>query len=241
MKTNQKLTIIILFGLSVAATALAEQNHDELKSRLLAQAQSLHPDDYAFTRTTRVEQKLSGNIEKHVNVEKFDPTKPIDARWTLVSVDGTSPAPDALKNYLAGSAKRRVPGYYRLAGYLGAPATVSKDSGGRTVFHFGALPKDTVRVLDSDVSHNTSGDVSVGEANGVPFVDQVTFVVRPMRIKLLIKLDRFESKARYHLGPDGKPVLIEQTSDMSGSGMGKEGQGHTVTTYSDYRAITKSR
>jgi hypothetical protein len=39
----------------------------------------------------------------------------------------------------------------------------------------------------------------------------------------------------------GKAALIEQTSEMSGSGMGQEGSAHTVATYSDYRLVSRQR
>ena len=184
---------------------------------------------------------LTGKTEKKVTIEKFDPTKPADARWTLVSVDGAAPSSDALKEFRTDSVKRRVPGYYRLAGYFGTPATASTDSSGRTVFHFTALPKDTVKVMDTDVSRNATVDTSVSETNGVPFVEHVHLTVKPMRMKLLMKLEGYESTARYRIGPEGKPLLMEQTSDMSGSGLGKEGRSHTVITYSDYRAVSKQR
>ena len=58
-----------------------------------------------------------------------------------------------------------------------------------------------------------------------------------MRLKLIMKLDHYESTARYKIGPDGKPLLIEHTADMSGSGMGQEGSVRNVITYSDYRAV----
>jgi hypothetical protein len=58
-----------------------------------------------------------------------------------------------------------------------------------------------------------------------------------MRVKLLMKIDRFETTARYRFGPGGKPFLMESTSDMSGSGMGREGTMRNTTTYSDYRAV----
>ncbi len=54
-----------------------------------------------------------------------------------------------------------------------------------------------------------------------------------------MKLEAFESNGRYRIGPEGKPLLMEQTSDMSGSGMGQQGKFHTVATYSDYRAVSK--
>jgi hypothetical protein len=235
------LTIIAVLGLGSAVTVFAQNNQDELKQRVLAQAQGVSPDDFAFTRTIRTEQTSNGKTEKTVMVEKFDPTKPVGERWTLVSVDGAPPSAEELNRYRKESAKRRVPGYYRLAGYFGTPATASTDSRGRTVFHFAALPKETVKVMDTDVAQNTTADASVSEADGVPFVEQVHFVVKPMRLKLVMKLEEYESTARYRIGPEGKPLLIEQTSNMTGSGMGQEGRAHTAVTYSDYRAVGKQR
>jgi hypothetical protein len=240
MKTNPRLPLIALLFLAFAAAAFAQnKKSDELKQRILAQAQSVSPDDYAFTRTIRTDQTSNGKTEKKVTIEKFDPTKPAEARWTLVSVDSAPPSADALKEFRTDAAKRRVPGYYRLAGYFGTPATATTDSRGRTMFHFAALPKESVRVLDTDVSQNAMVDASVSEANRTPFVEQVHFTVRPMRIKLLMKLNSYESTARYRIGPEGKPLLTQQTSGISGSGMGQQGESRTVVTYSDYRATNR--
>lgn len=233
------LTIIAALCLGSAVTVFAQNNQDELKQRVLAQAQGVSPDDFAFTRTIRTEQTSNGKTEKTVVVEKFDPTRPPEARWTLVSVDGAPPSADELNRYRKESGKRRVPGYYRLAGYFGTPSTASTDSHGRTLIHFAALPKETVKVMDSDVSQNAAADVTLSEANGVPFAEQVHLSVRPMRLKLVMKLEGFESTSRYRIGPEGKPLLVEQTSDMTGSGMGQEGRAHTVVTYSDYRPVSK--
>jgi hypothetical protein len=237
MNINHQLTLIAALVIAVASTALTQQKPDELKQRVLAQAQSISPDDYTFTRTIRSEQTSNGKTERKVTIDKFDPTKPAEARWTLVSVDGAPPSADALKTFRTDSVKRRVSGYYRLAGYFGSPATASTDSHGRTVFHFAALPKETVKVMDSDVSQNATADASVTDANGVTFVEQLHVSVRPTRLKLIAKLNSYEYTARYRIGPEGKPLLMEQSSDMSGSGMGQTGGAHTVVTYSDYRAV----
>jgi len=226
-----------LVAFACVSIAIAENKPDELKQRILAQAQGLGPDDYAFTRTVKSDQTSNGKTEQHTQVDKFDPTKSGDARWTLVSVDGAPPSGDALTRYKNESSKRRVPGYYRLAKYFGSASGVSTDSRGRTVFHFTSLPKDSAIVMDSDVSSNTSADLSVGEANGTPFVEHVRLTVRPMRLKLIMKLDQYDSTARYRMGPEGKPLLVEHIADMSGSGMGQEGKAHTVITYSDYRPV----
>ena len=221
--------------LATSSSSHAEDKGSELKQRILSQAQSTGPDDYAFTRTSRTEQTSSGKTETRTVIEKFDPTKSGDARWTLVSVNGTTPSADALSKYRKETPTRRVPGYYRLAKYFGANATTSTDSRGRTVFHFGSLPKDTALVMNSDVSSNTSADVIVSEAGGSAFAEQVHLTVKPMRLKLIMKLEHYESTARYRMGPEGKPQLVEQVADMAGSGMGQEGKAHTVITYSDYR------
>jgi hypothetical protein len=219
--------------------AHGQNRSDDLKQRILAQAQSISPDTYAFTRTVKSEQTSNGKTEQHVNIDKYDPTKAGDGRWTLISMDGAPPSADALSKYKKETPKRRVPGYYRLAKYFGTAATTTTDAKGRTVFHYSSLPKDTAIVLDSDVSSNTSADVSVTDASGTSFAEQVHLTVKPMRLKLIMKLDSYESTARYRLGPDGQPLLVESISDMSGSGMGQEGKAHTVVTYSDYRAVAK--
>src|SRR6202049_2367649 len=89
-----RLTLIAMLGLALSVTILAQNNSDELKQRILAQTQSISPDDYAFTRTIRSDGTSNGKAEKKVRVEKFDPTKPGEARWTLVSLDGAPPSAD---------------------------------------------------------------------------------------------------------------------------------------------------
>jgi hypothetical protein len=239
MRTNQNLNIIALVCFGSAATALAQHNQDELKQRVLAQAQSVGADDYAFTRTIRSEPTAAGKTETTITVDKYDPTKSGDARWTLVSVDGAPPSADALSKYRKETPKRRVPGYYRLANYFAGPVTTATDSRGRTVFRFASLPKDSVLVFNSDVSHNASAEAAVGEANGVPIVEQVRLSIKPTRILLIMKLEHYESTSRFRMRPNGKPVLVEQVADVTGSGLGHEGRLHQVITYSDYRAVSK--
>jgi hypothetical protein len=231
-----KITIIaVAVLLASASIGHGEDKPAELKQQILAQAQSLSEGDYAFTRTVKSEQTSNGKAEQHVTVDKFDPTKAGDARWILVSMDGAPPTPEVLAKYKKESQKRRVPGYYRLAKYLGTNSTATTDARGRTVFHFSSLPKDTALIMDSDVSSNCTADVTVTEANGAAFAEHVHLTVKPMRIKLLMKLERYESTSRYRMGSEGKPILVENTAEMSGSGLGQAGQGHTVITYSDYR------
>jgi hypothetical protein len=239
MKTKPSLTIVALLWLGSTLAAFAQNKSDEVKQRVLAQAKSISPDDYAFTRTVRTAQTSGGKTEESVTVEKFDPSKPAEGRWILVSVNAAAPSADDLNSYRKAIAKRRTPGYYRLAGYFGTPATASTDSRGRLVFHFTALPKDTLTIMDTDVSQNGVIDAAVKETNGTPFVEEVRTTVKPMRIKLIAKIETYESTSRFRMGPEGKPLLAEQTSDMSGSMMIVQGGLRLVTTYSDYRPAGK--
>ena len=230
-------TFLTITVLALAPVALAQSDTDELKQRILAQAQSMSADDYAFARTFRTDQSTGGAPERKVTVEKFDPTRQGDARWTLVSINGAPPSPDELKEFQKDAAKRRVPGYYRLATYFGSAASATTDGRGRPTFRFAGLPKGTVMVFDTDVSQNATVEAAVNTSGAVPFVEQVHVSVAPMRLKVIMKLESFESTAHYRLGPEGKPFLAEQVSDTAASGMGKQGKVHTVTTYSDFRAV----
>lgn len=190
-----------------------------------------------FTRTVRSEPVANGRRETTITVDKYDPTKRGEARWTLVSVDGAPPFADALRKYRKETPKRRVPGYHRLANYFGGQVTSATDSRGRTLFRFSSLPKESVIVFNADLSHNTTAEASVAEADGVPFVEQVRLSIKPTRILLVMKLEQYESTSRFRMGPDGKPLLVEQVANMSGYGLGQEGRMHQVITYSDYRAV----
>jgi hypothetical protein len=217
--------------------AHGQNKTDDLKQRIVAQAKSVGADDYAFTRTIRYEPTADGKTETRIHVEKYDPTKSGDARWILVSVNGVPPSAYSLSEFRKDTPKRRVPGYYRLASCFAGPGTTKTDSRGRTVFGFASLPKDSLLLFDNDVSRDSSLEASVGEANGVPFVERVWVSIKPMRIKLIMKLDHYESISRFRMGPDSKPLLVDQIVDMTMSGLGQEGSVHQVITYSDYRAV----
>lgn len=225
----------ILLTLLVTSSALGEQEADQLKQRILAQAQKMSATDYSFTRTVHSEQLSGGVTEKKVTIEKFDPRQAPENRWRLTSVDGSPPAADVLNRFETEAAKRPVPGYHRLASYFGSPASTFTDAKGRTVFHFAALPKGTVIALDTDVSQSATIDAVVEMAEETPFIGEIHISVRPVRVKLVARLEKYESTAVYRRGPAGQPMLYEQTTAMAGSGLGQRGSFRGVSSYSDYQ------
>jgi hypothetical protein len=213
---------------------------DALKERIIAHARTVTAEDYSYTRTVRTESTEGDKKEQRVILEKWDPAKPLEQRWTLISIDGQLPSADQLKEYRKALPKRRQAYYGRVAGYFSKPATSALDARGRTIFRFASLPKETVVVNDSDISANASGEVAVDASGATPFIEEVRFSsTKPTRVKLVAKIERFETMTRYRLMPDGKPVPIESTSEMVGSMLGKEGRIHTKVAYTDHRAAGK--
>src|SRR5947208_14910726 len=118
MRLDQNLAIAVF--LFAGEFALAQKNPDELKQRIHAQAKGLNADDYAFTRTIRSEENSGAKKEVKVEVEKFDPSKSANARWTLDPFNDGPPSTNALKPFQQDSAKSHVPVYSRLTASFGS-------------------------------------------------------------------------------------------------------------------------
>ena len=231
------------FGLAAAAIGLlcvararsADENAGALPERIVALAKTVTADDYAFTRTARVEEIQADKTETHVTLEKFDPRKPVEQRWTLLEVDGRAPTADELKAHRKEAPKRRVAHYGRVANYFGSPSTTSTGQAGRIVFRFTQLPKESLVVTNADLSSSAVAEATVDTTAAVPFVERVQFTLtKPTRLMVVAKVEQLEATTRYRMLPDGKPVPVEQVSEMSGSMLGKSGQIKTVLTYTDY-------
>ena len=230
--------IAVLFAYSSSDVLAADPDAETLKQRALALAQSVTADDFAFTRTSRRVATEGGKDEERVTVERFDPRQPAAQRWTLASVNGRAPTAEELASYNKDSATRRAPTYGRIATYLGAPATAAAESRGRTRYRITALPKDSIIVNNADLSANAAAEATIDASAAVPFVEHVRFtLVKPMRVKLVAKIEKMEASTRYRLMPNGKPVPAEQVTDLTGSMLGKSGRIKTTSTYSDHRAV----
>jgi hypothetical protein len=242
IRMNSRFFSLALFASLPVAVSLAAEasNADALKERIIAHARTVTPEDYAYMRTIRSESTEGNKKEERVVVDRWDPTKPQDQRWTLVSINGQPPSAEQLKSYAKETPKRRAVHYGRVADYFGNPATSATDARGRTVFRLAALPKDTVVAMGSDISGNATGELVVDTSGGTLFIDEVRFVsTKSTRVKLIAVIERFEAVNRYRMMPNGKPVPVESSSEMNGSMMGKQGIIRTKVTYSDHRAVGK--
>jgi hypothetical protein len=234
------VALAALLPLASSSAAETSPGADALQERIIAHARTVSPDDYAFTRTIRTESTEGNKKEERVVIDRWDPTKPQDQRWTLISINGQPPTPEQLKNYGKETPKRRTPYYGRVAEYFGKSATSATDARGRPVFRLGSLPKETVMVMGSDISANASGELTVNTTGATPFIEEIRFTSsKPTRVKLIAVIERFEAMTRYRMMPDGKPAPLESTSEMNGSMMGKQGLIRTKVSFSEHRAVGK--
>ncbi|MEO5720823.1 MAG: hypothetical protein ABIR71_05045 [Chthoniobacterales bacterium] len=240
MKFGPSLLVACLALPSLLGAETTAPDSNALRDRIVAHAKTVGPDDYAYTRTVRSEQVSSDKSKTNVIVERWDPTKTGAARWTLVSVDGRVATAEESKDYAKGLPKRRQTHYGRVAGYFEKPFTTTLDARGRTVLSFAALPKETVMVAGTDLSANATAEAIVNTSGAVPFFEEVRFrSTKPSRLKLVAKIEQFESVTRYRLMPDGKAAPSEFSSEMKGSMLGQEGSIRTRITYSDQRPTGK--
>lgn len=241
--SRMKLRFLLPALLPLVASQAAEPNNpdaDALKERIIAHARTVTAEDYAYTRTVRTEAIEGKKKEESVLVDRWDPAKPPDQRWTLISIDGKPPDADQLKLFRKALEMRRQADHGRVAGYFAKPAISSVGARGRTVYRFASLPKESVMVADADISANATGEVVVDSSGATPFIEEVRFnSTKPTRVKLVAKIERFETMTRYRLMPDGKPVPLESTSEMVGSMLGQEGRVRTKVAYTDHRAVGK--
>ena len=85
---KSRFLITVAASLPLAASLAAEANNpgaDALKERIIAHARTVTPEDYAYTRTIRTESTEGNKKEERVVIDRWDPAKPQDQRWTLVS------------------------------------------------------------------------------------------------------------------------------------------------------------
>src|SRR3712207_6339557 len=230
-------TIVAIVALAWAFGPPSEAA-DALQERVLAVARGATAEDYAFTRFVRLERNEGGKITQGTELERYDPARPVEQRWTLVALDGRPPTPDEKKKQARDAARRRVAHYGRIGNYFAAPATTGTDAKGRAVFRFTSLPGESVVLGGNDVSSSAVCDAAVNTSGAVPFVEEARFTLpKPVRVKVVAKIDRGEVVSRYRLMPNGKPVPIEHMSDIHGSLMGRQGRIKSVLTYTEHRAV----
>lgn len=226
-------TALLRLATTAAALAFAPAAHaDALQDQLLAGARAVRADAYVFRRTLAIERT---GAPRQVRVEQFDPRRPANARWGLVSIDGRTPTPKEL----ADARKQRrgpIPSYADLARWIGAPATRAPAPAGYALYRFARLPKGALKLGPSDVSGNMGAEALVNLKGPRPFVERVRWTAnKPFRMMLVASIRSMDITGRYRLHPDGQPVPADLSSQTAGSLFGKSGQLRTAATYDGFQ------
>lgn len=229
-----KHVFVVAFAcLAISAPAQA----DALSDRLRADAAKVGPDDFAWTRTSRAEQKSTDESEMAAFVDRWDPAQPPAKRWTLVSVKGRPPTADEIKKAGKSPARAAVPNYGRVVRYLSGTLQRMPDANGKAIYRFSNLAPGSMKIGGADLSASVTGELMVDTSGPVPYISQVTGVsTKPVRMMLIAKVDRLELTLRYRMMPNGRVAPLESVNLMVGSMMGQSGSQRTVATFSDWRA-----
>lgn len=207
---------------------------DALQAQVLAAARATPRDGYAFRQTTTLDRT---GAARRTFVEQFDPRRPAGAQWTLASVDGRAPTPKDL----ADARKRKhdkTPSYAAIADWFGGPATRSDPAPGSVLYRFARLAAGTVKMGSHDASPDTQAEALVNTHGRTPFVERVRFAsTKGFTMMLVASLKSMTADARYRVLPDGRAVPADTASTITGSMMGRSGQLHVTTTYSDFVSV----
>jgi hypothetical protein len=220
--------------LAVAAAGLASEpaRADALQDQVLAAARTIKPAAYRFLRT--IATSATGN-EQRTFVEQFDPRKPANEQWTLLSVNGQAPTAKQLAS--ARKARREpMPGYFEQIKWFGGAATRADSAPGSVTYRFASLPKGTLKIGSHDASADTQAEVLVNTRGRAPFVEAVRMTTtKSFSMMLVASVKSVVISYNYAALDDGQVMLTGTTSQISGSMMGKSGEMRTTMTLADYQ------
>lgn len=217
----------------ICSFAAAEARADELQTKVLQAIRASKPDAYSFQRTMAFER--TGSARK-VLMERYDPRRPLDQRWSLISVDGHPPSSKEVEQSRK-SRKGPTPSYYELAEWFGAPAVRSDVTSGYVAYHFSRLPTGVMKIGSHDASADTQAEAFVNIKGKVPFVERVRFTsAKSFRMMMVASVQSIDFSARYTQFANGVVVPTSSATVIKGSMLGKSGQITTAVTFASFEA-----
>ncbi len=200
---------------------------DVVRDRIIADARTQSPAALSFDRTNHVVEVGGGTRTETLRIDRWD-----GQRWTLLSLNGKAPSPDAVKERARTSLAQPVPGYHSLAGMLATATESSVDAQGRTIIRIAQLPARTIVNDGTDISTHLKAEAVVATSNGQPWVQELRLTARePFKMSLALKVLTFDQVSEYKLDAGGKPRLASQAVDSKGTWFGISGGQKSEATY----------
>ncbi|MEI6418621.1 MAG: hypothetical protein WCO82_06115 [Sphingomonadales bacterium] len=210
------------------ALLLAAAPVDPVRDAIIKQSAAMSPAQIKFTRTVTLTRRAPTGTSKTVRVDSWD-----GQRWALISIDGKPPTPQQIAEADKAAAGGTVPGYHNIAKMLAAATESRRDADGRLVLVIPRLPAGMVRTNGNDISDNLAGQAFVATAKGKPFVQQLKISARePFSLNMTTKISAFTQVTDYQLDANGRPRLVGQHFDSTGSMFGISGGQSSETVFS---------
>ena len=219
MRCLRLLPLLLSIAAAPAISPVALPISAPLRNRLIADAGALPPEKLAFDRSTYGVRAGGGTNTANKTADRWT-----GKTWRLVAIHGRQPSATERADHKRLASAIPVPGYYQLGAIIAAATATSADTEGRTLLHIAAMPAGSVRTDTGDISDHLRGEARLARRGDAVWVDQLRVTARePFKLNMLIKVTGFEQTSEYTPGPDGRPRLITQKSDSTGTMFGFPG------------------
>ena len=214
------LGVLVVAGAATAAAGLqAQESAAGLLDAAVAKAAEHKGDGYAFTRHLVVR----GNDEHVDIVQRYDPSAPVDSRWTLVSIDGTAPDEDGESSTEVESEEDGdLPSYDNLADLDTAGAELIEQDARRAVFRLDTAASFILDDESKEFADNLVTDVTVAKTGpAAPYVSSLR-IHAPAAFKpaMVAEITALETVLSYAPEPaTGRLLPRELAVDLTGSAL----------------------
>ena len=230
MNCFRLLPLLLAIAAAPAISPIASPISAPLRDRLIADASALSPEKLAFDRSTHGVRAGGGTSTASKIADRWT-----GKTWRLIAIHGRQPSATERADHKRLASTIPVPGYYQLGAIIAAATATSADTQGRTLLHIPAMPAGSVRTDTGDISDHLQGEARLARRGDAVWVDQLRVTAREtFRLNMLIKVTGFDQTSEYTPGADGKPRLITQKSESTGTMFGFPG-GEKSTANFVYR------
>ena len=210
---------------AVAAASPVAATTDAQLQQLIAD--SAKAPVVGFERTTKAELRADPKKEPALVVDRFTPKSATAGNWTLLSVDGRKPTPEELAAHAKGNIN--PPGFHNPHKLLSGTPSSRRDVDGKTVFLWNSLPKGAVVTPGGDISAGLSAEATM---EGAKLSEVRVFAAKPIRVKIVASVDKFNVTSLYRQGANSLPFLVQQTSETDVTApMGMGGKRRAVASF----------
>lgn len=227
---NRLLTILLLSTLSLTAVAQKQAvldaiNKHGIDAGILDPQNKLTTDDYAFDLKYT---SIAGNKET-VTLAQYDPSKPADDRWTVISVKGKAPSASDIKTFKKNHSKQPVTAKIDEATYL-----VEKETPDYLVISYKQDPTSIPQEAEfmKDCRLHMTINLQTKRIEKLQSLNE-----KPLKIKIF-NADKLDLVVKYNWNEQEKRYLTESEDlNLIVKFLGQLTPMETLSEYSNYKKV----